>query len=236
MRMVILTATIGHAKTEECIASWGTCNTIGSELPPLLMISGRQGMMEAYQRAYKDSVDFDVLGYIHDDVLIGEENWHERVLKEFEDENVGVVGFGGAVVHGSANIYKVPYNLQQLGRSGYLSNVDDAEVHGQRFNGACDVAVLDGFALFIRRELLDKTEGWPLGTPLGYSLYDYWLCCMAHRHGYRIRLAGVRCHHLGGMTSVGMKVIETDGMAHVVAHRYVYDTFRDVLPWTAGQK
>ena len=224
MNMLVITASIGHAKTEECITSWGTAI-------PIMRIDGTGGMLEAYQRGYEESEGYDVLAYIHDDVLIREPNWHEHALKEFEDEKVGVVGFGGALVHGSPDLYKRPYNLQQLGRAFYLSNVDDAEVHGARFTGSSECAVLDGFALIVRRSLLGVAGGWPLATPIGYSLYDYWLCAMAHRLGLRVRVIGIRCHHFGGLTSVGLKVIETDGMAHVAAHRYIAEQFKDVLPY-----
>ncbi len=228
MTFEILTASIGHAKTEECIASWGT-------RWPVRKIDGSKGMLEAYQQGYKES-SADVLAYIHDDVLIREQDWHGRIEKEFEDPTVGLVGFGGALVHGSPDLYKVPYKLQQLGRSGYRSNVDDAEVHGERFTEVCDVAVLDGFCLIICRNLLDMVGGWPIGLPIGYSLYDYWICASAHRCNYRNRLVGIRSHHFGGMTAVGMNLAEGSGAAHVAAHRWFYDNLRDVMPFDARNK
>jgi len=223
----VITATIGHERTEECVRSWGA----GQECA--LTFDGSPGMLQTYQHAYEHT-DHDILCYLHDDLLIREEGWRDRVLTEFEDPKVGVVGFGGALVHGSSDLYKRPYQLQQLGRSYYLSNVDDAEVHGDRFDGACDVAVLDGYALCVRRDLLDRVGGWPVGSPIGYSLYDYWLCCVAHRHSCRVRLVGVRSHHYGGMTAIGKGLAKGEGDAHERAHEYIYQQFSDVLPWTIG--
>lgn len=172
-----------------------------------------------------------ILAYIHDDVVC-REPWLERVLNAFKDPSVGVVGFGGAVTHGSPDIYESPYNFRQLGRSGYLSNVDDAEVHGSRFSGDRDVAVIDGFSLIIRRRLLDEAKGWPRQTPVGYIGYDYWACCIAHELGYKVRMVGIRCHHHGGQSSVGVpEYFRGDFDA---AHRYIYDRFRTVLPWTCA--
>lgn len=57
----------------------------------------RVGPVGALQRGYELSDKrHDILAYIHDDVRIYERNWDQRVLKEFDDPTVGVVGFGGA--------------------------------------------------------------------------------------------------------------------------------------------
>src|SRR5690242_15507640 len=88
-----------------------------------------------------------VIAFLHSDCEIFEPGWDERVLREFDDPRVGVVGFGGSRGHGDADIYKIPYQLQQLRRIDYLSNTTDAEAHGERFTGSCEVATLDGFAL-----------------------------------------------------------------------------------------
>jgi len=181
-----------------------------------------------------------ILCYIHDDVICRELGWDLRVLEEFEDPKVGVVGFGGALRHGSDELYKRPYKLQQLGRAGYRSNVDDAEVHGERFEDNCDVAVLDGFALIVRRELLDRAGGWPHDRYPPHHCYDYFLCCLAHQLGYRVRLCGVRCHHLGGRTALSpayqlwaeRSKWGSDQAMHEAGHRLIYEDFRDVLPWS----
>lgn len=219
-----------------------TANAV-SEVPILVHVQYNTvdvnlGVVGSYQKLYTQSTE-DVLVFIHDDVIMRERGWDARVLQEFEDPKVGVVGFGGALQHGADEIYRVPYRLQQLARFRYLSNVDDAEVHGTRFSAACDVAVLDGFALVIRRSLLDQCNGWPVDRYPPHHNYDYWLCCMAHRLGFRVRCVGVRCHHRGGGTAVGAeyhKWCETtrwgsDAVMHAEGHRLVYEEFRDVLPW-----
>lgn len=187
-----------------------------------------RGLMESYQEGYRKATG-DILAFIHDDVEITESGWDERVLREFEDPQVGVVGFGGAVQHGSDDIYKVPYKLAQLGRFGYKSNMKDAEIHGERFKGECDVATIDGFSIVVRRSLLDSVGGWPVGTPVGYIGYDYWITLNAKRFGYKTRLVGVECHHLGGLTAVKAGVTAAPNH-HAEAHQYLYDSFADVLP------
>lgn len=194
------------------------------------------GPVGCLQVAYESS-NADILALIHDDVVIHEPGWDARVLREFSDPTIGVVGFGGATGLADDDIYRTPYRLQQLARHGYASNVDDAEVHGERFAGEKDVAVLDGFCLIVRRELLDKMGGWPT-QHLKFHMYDAALACYAKRFGYRTRLVGVRCHHHGGQTSCRTEYHEwlkrefntTDAEVHRVAHEWIASEFRDVLP------
>ncbi len=190
-------------------------------------------MLPAYQDGFERAKQFDILAFLHDDLIIHDKNWMERVLSEFEDPKVGLVGMGGATRHGSPSLYHEPYDYHQLGRSNFLSNMDDAENHGKRFTGACDVAVLDGFALIVRREVLERANGWPLNTPINYIAYDYWLCCMTRRLGYRIRLVGCAVNHLGGRTYVKLGIGDKPDHweKYLAAHRYIFDEFKDVLPY-----
>jgi hypothetical protein len=184
-----------------------------------------------------------IVAYVHNDVIIKEQGWDQRVEDAFEDTEVGVVGFGGALCHGSPDLYKTPYKLQQLGRSYYFSNVDDAEEHGARFTGTKEVAVLDGFALIVRRELLEKMGGWQPEKWPPHHVYDYRVCCEAHRHGYKVMLVGVRCHHLGGRTATTDTYQEwakgtkwgSDVEMHKAGHRMLYDEYKDVLPWVTRE-
>lgn len=183
-------------------------------------------VLEAFNICYRDTAE-PVLMYVHDDVMIYEEGWDERVLREFADPGVGVAGFGGGRGHGRPELYRVPYSLPNLARQNYMSNTRDAEIHGERFSGERDVAILDGFALFVRRPILDKVGGWPVDKPVGYFMYSEWLCCEARRQGYRIRLVGVDCQHLGGKSSG--YIPPTDNYEE--AHKYFYDNNRDVMPY-----
>jgi hypothetical protein len=224
MTLAIITAHAGAESLDAAMKSWNL------DANWVHVIDGRDGMLQAYEHGWRTCGD-DVTAFLHDDLLIYDPKWSKRVLREFDDASVGLVGFGGALGHGSDDLYKTPYDYRQLGRSWYRSNTTDAELHGERFAGECDVAVLDGFALIVRREILERWGGWPLNTPVGYSLYDYALCCEAHRQGYRIRLVGVNCWHMGGQTAVKLKMADGQGTAHEEAHKWVYENYRDVLPY-----
>ncbi|MFY9936590.1 MAG: glycosyltransferase [Silvibacterium sp.] len=228
MDLTLIVATLKWSGWEKCVRSWFPTEdvTSGAHLHLIHSAEGHLSILQAYQQGLK-STSSPILGYVHDDVIVRDEEWFARVIKEFDDPGVGMVGFGGALRHGSTSLYQKPYRLAQLGRSDFRSNMFDAERHGKRFTRACDVAVLDGFAMFVRREILEKAGGWPVGTPIGYFCYDYWLSCEVRRQGYRIRLVGVACTHLGGKSSSAVQVMESPQDAH----RHIYDTCRDVLPF-----
>ena len=199
------------------------------------------GVLGSLQRGY-ELTTAPVIAYLHDDVTIHDDGWLDRVSAEFADPMVGIVGFGGALRHGLLDIYKTPYRLAQLGRDGFLSNMDDAEVHGERFNGVCDVAVVDGFAIGVRRRLLAECGGWPVDRFPAHHNYDYLACCLAHRYHYRVRLVGVRCNHAGGSTATSPAYQEwasrtrwgSDAEMHRIGHQLIYDEFVDVLPWACA--
>lgn len=219
MNLAVCVATRYRDGFEQCVQTWTNPNHIH-------FTKCEDGkLVKAMQEAYENT-DADILCYLHDDVICHEPSWQDRVMKEFQDPKVGVVGFGGSLWHGSPDIYKVPYHISQLGRSYYMSNVDDAEVHGARFTGERDVATLDGFALLVRRWVLDKLGGWPVGS-LSFHGYDHWITLGATLLGYRCRLVGIRCHHLGGQTYTKVNPDPTD---HDRAHKWLYENFRGVLP------
>lgn len=206
-----------------CIRSW--FNT-ASRLYQYGIIYNRP-LLEAYNTLLCE-LDTDVIALIHDDVVIHEPNWDLRVLKEFEDPTVGMVGFGGARGHGDPQMYHVPYEMNQFARRGFMSNMRNAEAHGARFTGERDVAVFDGFALFVRRKILEKAGGWPdqEKTGINYWCYDYWISMEVRRQGYRNRLVGVDCDHLGGKSPSILPNEDIDK-----AHRWLYANYSDVMPF-----
>jgi hypothetical protein len=199
---------------------------------PEYVVSGEK-TMNAYQKLFEQA-KHPILAYIHDDVSIHEPGWDGRVLREFDDPSVGVVGFGGAIAQGSTGMYDRPFDPGCLGRIGFRSNMRDWQRHGALFEGECDVAVLDGFSLIVRREILEKMGGWI--HPFQYWIYDYMLCCWAHRLGYRVRLVGVSCHHIGGVGYNARPDLAGPWEDGLAANKWIFDNFSDVLPWSEEGK
>ena len=194
------------------------------------------GMVPAYQKLYETYRSEPLIAFLHDDCEIYDEDWPAKVEAEFVDPKVAVVGLGGALGLGDPDLYKVPYNLNQLARKDYFSNQTDWQVHGQRETGSRNVAVVDGFFMAIRTSFLDEIGGWS-GFPFTFHMYDAYICLKALERGYRIRMTGISCTHHGGGTSTSPEYIDwckergtTPEREHREPHAFIYEAFREVLP------
>lgn len=188
---------------------------------------------------FREGTNADVIAYLHSDLFVHEQNWDQRVLREFDDPQVVLVSFFGATQLGRPGIYVDPYDYRQLARADCWSNMSDWFHHGQHCTGEKDIAMIDSFSLIVRRSFLDEIGGWPMQCPPSHGS-DMWLCMMAARHKKKIRLVGIECSHAGGGTLGDGKFNYSewaattkwgsDAAMHQWWHRYLYDEFRDVLP------
>ncbi len=220
--MVMIVATRYWALWRECVRSWEA--TANGHLN--FFFIGGKDVVPAYQEGYRGTNE-GILGHVHDDLVIYEQGWDTRILKEFEDATVGMVGFTGALGHGTPNLYTNGYYLPNLARQNFMSNLRDAEKHGQRFSGERDVAVCDGLGIFVRRIILDQVGGWKKAYPYAYWLYAEFLACEVRRQGYRIRMVGIECEHLGGKSSEFIAASPTYDEAHL----FLFENNKDVLPF-----
>ena len=222
MPMIYCVASRGWPGYMDCIRTW---KETASEQYSMYICMGLD-VVPAMQLCYESTRE-PILAYLHDDVEIHEKDWDKRVLKEFEDETVGLVGFAGGRGHCRPELYRVPYFLPNLARQTFLSNMRSWQTHGERFTAECDVAVLDGCVLFVRRSVLDHVQGWMKAEPYGYWLYSEWLCCETRRQGLTIRLVGIDFEHLGGKSSGSIATKPS----YEEAHRFLFENNRDVLPF-----
>lgn len=207
------------------------------------------GVVPAFARGVRHALDLgaEIIACVHDDLLIEEDGWDQTVLRWFDlNPRCGLVGFGGGTGLGHADIYKLGYQPHQLAREGFVSNMRDAEAHGRRRESPVQVACLDGFsqigrADFWRGAVPGRGNLFELMTEWGlvHHAYDAALGAFAKRLGWDAWMLPIRCHHHGGRTAVGdpryaewAKTIVPGGDQDFwqLAHREVYDRFRDVLP------
>lgn len=180
----------------------------------------------------------EVIIYAHDDVSIGDSNWAAPVISLFDNPKCVAVGLGGATALGNRDLYRTPFNIWNMARSGYASNQTDAETHGERFTGVRRVAVLDAFFMAVRADWLRSIGGWPVDH-LTHHCLDLWLACEAARDEKEIWQVGVSCTHWGGGTSTKPEYAKAKWLQggsleedHIAPHRWLYNEYRDVLPIT----
>lgn len=283
MRLGIVTATTDPVKAADCMASWklyavhdtvllAVVNGYGSPHDPhdppsckladvTLCEPNYLGTVPAFERGVDHLLGWeeppDVIACLHDDFRIDAPGWDEKVLRHFERHPpCGLLGFGGAIGLGDADLYEKPYNPMQLARIGFRSNLDDAEAHGLRSMLPEKVACLDGFSQVGRKEFWDgyqytaasrtRYKGvtdrpWTVLRELGFvhHFYDGALGALAKRYNWDTWYLPLRGHHFGGRTAVGDQGYatwaqsQTPGGDHgfwEAAHRLGYDHFRNELP------
>lgn len=233
LNMEILTINGGGPRDLEFPGRWG------KECMISVCTHTNPGNTESPAQIYNDyaqSSRLDILVLAHSDLTILEENWKERVLQEFQDPQVVLVGLGGALGLGSPDLYKVPYKIQDLARRGYVSNQTDWQTHGGLETQARDVAVVEAFFMGLRREWFQAQGGFPL-EHLTHHCLDLYLACLAKRDGKKVRMVGVECTHWGGGMSVTPAYKNARWLLggsresdHQIPHRWLYDEFADCLP------
>jgi hypothetical protein len=262
--LAVVTASTNLARAARCIQSWK--DQAVTPIQVLIVENGHDsqpylGTVPAFRLGVDQMLlgDVDLIACLHDDVEILETGWDRKVIRQFERQPAcGLLGFGGAIGLGDADLYQTPYSPMQLARIGFRSDLIDAEVHGARSLLPERVACLDGFSQIGRRQFWMGQRPFPIDSPdiqgmiqwprpwteledlgLKHHIYDGALGCLAKRYGWETWYLPVRCRHLGGQTAVGDPGYQAWAKTQHEAgdhgfwedgHRRVYHAFRDVLP------
>lgn len=185
------------------------------------------GVVPAFARGVEKALadGADIVACFHDDLEITEPGWADLITFAFQHfPAVGLAGFGGASGLADEDIYQKPYNPMQLARKHFMSNMRDAEAHGERVTTARRVAVLDGFSLIGRRQFWyglqreapgagSRVPGNHLSGPANlftvlhmmgvvHHAYDAAMGAFAKEQGWEVWLYPMACHHHGGLTAV----------------------------------
>lgn len=147
------------------------------------------GVLASMQLAYSESKG-DVIAILHNDVYVLDHGWNMDVTNEFEDDpKLGLAGFLGAEGCGANG-----------GRMNTVSNLLEAEIHGNRVEGVRKVAIFDGLALIARREMLDQVGGFDQGYTY-HHFYDRDISLASFFGGWTNKMIGIYCHHRSGVTA-----------------------------------
>lgn len=231
--MIALCASITQAAAEARFLP--ACRAAGVE-SDIYLNDPNVGVVAAYDVLYRRHRSEEIQIYAHDDVEFADLNWPALTAAEFLDPAVAIVGAGGATGMGTPDIYKRPYRIEQLVRTGYASNQIGWEIHGEQLTKPRDVAVVDGFFMAVRTAFLDQIGGWSW-IQSRFHLYDEALALEALRRGWRIRAIPIEVDHHGGGTSTRAEYVAlcrefgtTPEREHAEPHRWLYSRYRDLLP------
>jgi len=196
-------------------------------------IGVRDGINQIWENAKNEYILL-----MHNDVLILEKDWDLKVKKAFRNNaKAGIIGCYGSKGIGTSNIYQTPYEMNQLARNGNVSGSSmDRSVHGFRplSNKFENVAVFDGFALIVKKVLLDKIEGLDKKILKIHHFYDMYICVESLKNGYENIVIPLDFFHKGGASDVSQDWTKGTGKTkqeiHSEAHPLFYEYGKGILP------
>jgi GT2 family glycosyltransferase len=188
------------------------------------------GIPMAYNQAWR-AAKGDFIAILHNDLLIYEDGWDIKVRKYCND-NIGIIGFGGATGIGTDDIYRSSYRVDQLIRIGFMSNMVNAEAHGKRMTTEWEpIVVLDGYILILNRKFLEVNNGF--SDDFGFWMYDNNICLESIKAGYKNIVVNVSCEHKDGgrgNSAIYDKDNNPPSEAFPLAHIRFYERWRSFLP------
>lgn len=169
--------------------------------------SSNLGVYPVFKYAFDNFTDFDVLAFLHSDVMVVEKGFDQRIIDSFEArKSLGMIGFigsneidqaGGRGVGTMGNFQGFTY--QSAGASPTLVwQGSPAEAHGRRMAAEAAAAVVDGCVMIIRREAWEDI-GYREDFP-PHHFYDRLISTQLLERHWAIIVMGVAFDHLGGQT------------------------------------
>jgi glycosyltransferase involved in cell wall biosynthesis len=229
---------VDNGSSPEFVASLKGAKIDSEIINKIVIIRNKKnvGVRPALNQIWKASTE-DIIVFTHNDVEFFEPDWDKKVIEAFDRHpQAGIIGAYGAKGLGSNDIYEEPYQIMQLARGGNVSNcIMNMNVHGFRKLQAPyeNVAVFDGFFMAIKKELLDKTNGFSNILPQHHN-YDNLISIQSIEHGYENIVIPFGFSHLGGRTDVGEDWTQGTGKTkqdiHTEAHPPLYEYGRGKLP------
>lgn len=242
-RLAVVSATLGVEGAEECFASWRNHATYQLSS---YYVSGKQGVVPSFAAGVRIAFanGAEAVCTFHDDLRIDQPGW-DVVVQDALDSGVKFAGFGGSPSLGSDQLYKFPYDPMQLARGRFLSNMQDAEAHGERVTVQTPCVVFDGFSQIGTKDWFEAAWQWLGASGIVHHYYDGCLASLAARAGVQPGvMLPVKCHHFGGRTAVGSAAYQDWARTQTpdgdqgfweAAHRIGYEAFRDALPLRVEQ-
>ncbi len=156
-----------------------------------------RGMFFPLRQVHNLFPDEDIIGCIHNDVMVYETDWDLRVKKAFaEDTQLALLGFCGSSevdnLGGRGGDTKCFFD----GRAGQKQ-----ENTGRRISGLEPAAILDSLAMMFRASVILSLE-LKTSDPL-YHFWDKVLPMKLIDRGLHVAVLGIQIDHMGGQTAVG---------------------------------
>lgn len=146
-------------------------------------------------QAAEFATDGDIVGLIHNDVLLYEKGWDRRVIQSFVDNsNLGMIGFVGSDEVDDRG-----------GRGGgtmchFRGSNGQPQSTGKKVTDLHPAILLDSVVMLVRKPAI-KSLGIDDSIPICHFVDKIWPMRL-YEAGWNTAVLGVEMDHLGGMTAV----------------------------------
>ena len=160
-------------------------------------------VLDTMNTKWPEKYNFDIVAYFHNDMMVREEGWDERIVWAFDqDPKLALAGFLGSNEIDGAGGRGLGTTSSYMGYDYETGWATKAEIHGRRTIGTEAAAVLDHCSMIFRIPMLKQL---PAQQKAGYAphhFYDRILSCEVLDHGWHIAMMGIECDHFGGGTGL----------------------------------
>jgi len=190
-------------------------------------------VLDTMNNKWPDKYNFDTVAYFHNDFMVREEGWDERVLAAFDkDPKLALVGFLGSNEIDGAGGRGLGTTSSYMGYEYETGWATKAEIHGRRTIGTESAAVLDHCSMIFRISMLRQLPPQQASGYAPHHFYDRILSCEVLNRGWHIAMMGIECDHFGGGT--GLCKVPHEGPEQGVLNRNeLYKKWLDEkkIPW-----
>jgi len=161
-------------------------------------------VLSKFNSSWPEKYNFDIVAYFHNDMMIREQGWDERVAFAFDlDPKLALAGFLGSNAIDGLGGRGLGTSSSFMGYEYASGHATKAEIHGRRVIGTEAAAVVDHCSMIFRVSMLYEL---PAQAEAGYAphhFYDRILSCEVLNRGWHIAMIGIECDHFGGGTGLG---------------------------------
>jgi len=166
--------------------------------------------------------DADIICFIHNDVLIQEKGWDEKVKGIFEaNPKLGLAGLFGAVGVGDNGGRVRSMSKMQGAEWGKCECHEVAwQHHSEYLDGLHPATILDGVGMFFRREALEALVNSDMFAEwrAPHHFYDRIMPLKLIDMGWKVATIGIGFDHWSGATANSSEIYNESGKQWLIEH------------------
>ena len=146
-------------------------------------VNNGKGLTKPYNRFLRES-KFDITVFIHDDLILPNDNWGKKLIKHFNNSEYGILGVAGTTRLSETGVWWTNRELML----GCVKHMHDGKTWESRYcynnnYKILEAGVIDGLFMAVSKKRLKKDFDEDF---TGFHFYDISFCVLNHSEGVKI--------------------------------------------------